>query len=120
MHRACHEVPSSPQTNDDEWREKELLSNATEIYLHDLQYSSDYLLTIVAHNSKGSSLPATMNFTVPQAGTLQLLHNQAMPCFPSFIEMLLCYVCKVCYWQKALARLILQLSISINVKHCTH
>ncbi|PWS22505.1 hypothetical protein DKP78_18035, partial [Enterococcus faecium] len=54
-------------SNDDEWREKELLPNATEIYLHDLQYSSDYLLKIVAHNPKGSSLPATLNFTVPQA-----------------------------------------------------
>ncbi|XP_031432712.1 neural cell adhesion molecule 2 isoform X2 [Clupea harengus] len=51
---------------DDEWREKDLLPNATEIYLHDLQYSSDYHLEIIAHNPKGQSMPASLNFTVPQ------------------------------------------------------
>ncbi|XP_062394665.1 neural cell adhesion molecule 1 isoform X2 [Sardina pilchardus] len=55
---------------DDEWREKELLPNATEIYLHDLQYSSDYQLKIVAYNPKGSSTPAMLNFTVPQASAV--------------------------------------------------
>ncbi|XP_063055524.1 neural cell adhesion molecule 1 isoform X2 [Engraulis encrasicolus] len=53
-------------SKDDEWREKDLLRNATEIYLHDLKYSSDYHLEIIAQNPKGPSMPATLNFTVPQ------------------------------------------------------
>ncbi|XP_041962471.1 neural cell adhesion molecule 1 isoform X1 [Alosa sapidissima] len=55
---------------DDEWREKDLLPNATEIYLHDLQYSSDYQLKIVAHNPNGPSMPAMLNFTVPQSSAV--------------------------------------------------
>ncbi|XP_017564261.1 neural cell adhesion molecule 1 isoform X1 [Pygocentrus nattereri] len=49
------------------WIEKEMPANSTKIQLQDLQYNSDYQMEVFAFNINGSSGPAKLNFTIPQA-----------------------------------------------------
>ncbi|KAL6462265.1 hypothetical protein MHYP_G00286870 [Metynnis hypsauchen] len=49
------------------WIEKEIPANSTKIQLQGLQYNSDYQMEVFAFNINGSSGPAKLNFTIPQA-----------------------------------------------------
>ncbi|KAI4893836.1 hypothetical protein NFI96_020825, partial [Prochilodus magdalenae] len=49
------------------WKEKEIAANMTMIQLQNLQYNSDYQMEVFALNINGSSFPAALNFTIPQA-----------------------------------------------------
>lgn len=54
-----------------EWVEMELPSDADSINLKDLTFGSGYQLEIMAINANGSSMPATLNFTIAELpGTL--------------------------------------------------
>ncbi|XP_026139283.1 neural cell adhesion molecule 1-like isoform X1 [Carassius auratus] len=50
----------------EEWIEKEIPGNSSEIQLNNLQYDADYQMEVNAVNQNGSSSTAKMNFTVPQ------------------------------------------------------
>ncbi|XP_047191993.1 neural cell adhesion molecule 1 isoform X1 [Scophthalmus maximus] len=49
-----------------EWKELELPSSADTVSLRDLSFGSNYQLEVTAGNSNGSSMPATMNFTIAE------------------------------------------------------
>ncbi|XP_036414659.1 neural cell adhesion molecule 1 isoform X3 [Colossoma macropomum] len=49
------------------WIEKEMPASSTKIQLQNLQYNSDYQMEVLAFNINGSSSPAKLNFTIPQA-----------------------------------------------------
>lgn len=49
-----------------EWKEKQLSSDADVVRLSELSFGTDYQLEVMAVNVNGSSVPATLNFTVPQ------------------------------------------------------
>ncbi|XP_053737229.1 neural cell adhesion molecule 1 [Synchiropus splendidus] len=49
-----------------EWKENQLPSNLDAIVLKDLTFGSEYQLEVTAVNSNGSSIPATLNFTIAQ------------------------------------------------------
>ncbi|XP_062254361.1 neural cell adhesion molecule 1 isoform X2 [Platichthys flesus] len=49
-----------------EWTEMKLPSNTDTISLKDLSFGSDYQLEVTAVNTNGSSIPATMNFTIAE------------------------------------------------------
>ncbi|XP_036414025.1 neural cell adhesion molecule 1-like isoform X2 [Colossoma macropomum] len=48
------------------WIEKQMPANSTKIQLQNLQYNSDYQMEVSAFNINGSSIPAKLNFTIPQ------------------------------------------------------
>nr|XP_019946657.1 PREDICTED: neural cell adhesion molecule 1-like isoform X1 [Paralichthys olivaceus] len=49
-----------------EWKELQLPSNADTISLKDLSFGSDYRLQVTAVNANGSSIPATLKFTIAE------------------------------------------------------
>ncbi|XP_028837173.1 neural cell adhesion molecule 1 isoform X1 [Denticeps clupeoides] len=56
-----------PNREDEEWRERELPSNATNVFLHDLHYKTEYHVELFSVNRKGRSNPAAFNFTTLMA-----------------------------------------------------
>ncbi|XP_066533654.1 neural cell adhesion molecule 1 isoform X2 [Hoplias malabaricus] len=51
----------------EDWRENTIPGNSSKINLQNLQYNSEYKMEVFAFNINGSSRPATLNFTIPQA-----------------------------------------------------
>ncbi|XP_071762145.2 neural cell adhesion molecule 1 isoform X2 [Centroberyx gerrardi] len=49
----------------DEWKEKQLQSDASSVFLPELSFGSEYQLEVIAVNANGSSSPAMLNFTIP-------------------------------------------------------
>lgn len=49
------------------WSDKEMPPESSKIELQNLQYNSDYQMEVFAFNVNGSSNPAKLNFTIPQA-----------------------------------------------------
>ncbi|XP_073703359.1 neural cell adhesion molecule 1 isoform X2 [Garra rufa] len=50
----------------EEWTQKEIPGNSSQIQLNDLQYNANYQMEVYAVNHNGSSDVAKINFTVPQ------------------------------------------------------
>ncbi|XP_071381708.1 neural cell adhesion molecule 1 isoform X6 [Centroberyx affinis] len=50
-----------------EWKEKQLQSDVSSVFLSELSFGSDYQLEVIAVNANGSSSPAMLNFTIPQS-----------------------------------------------------
>ncbi|KAL1259968.1 hypothetical protein QQF64_010545 [Cirrhinus molitorella] len=50
----------------EEWTEKEIPGNSSQIQLNNLQYNANYQMEVYAVNHNGSSDAAKINFTVPQ------------------------------------------------------
>ncbi|XP_056618395.1 neural cell adhesion molecule 2 isoform X2 [Triplophysa dalaica] len=50
----------------EDWTEKQIPGNLSQIHLHNLKYNSDYQMEVFAVNHNGSSSSAHVNFTIPQ------------------------------------------------------
>ncbi|KAA0702748.1 Neural cell adhesion molecule 1 [Triplophysa tibetana] len=50
----------------EDWTEKQMAGNLSQIHLHNLKYNSDYQMEVFAVNHNGPSSSAHVNFTIPQ------------------------------------------------------
>ncbi|XP_035020725.2 neural cell adhesion molecule 1 isoform X1 [Hippoglossus stenolepis] len=68
-----------------EWKEMQLPSTTDTVSLKDLSFGSDYQLEVTAVNTNGSSIPATLNFTIaekpPSSRTMTILMTIAVKLF---------------------------------------
>ncbi|KAK1806712.1 hypothetical protein P4O66_005212, partial [Electrophorus voltai] len=57
----------------EDWREKHIPANSTQVHLPQLQQGTNYLIEVLAVNSNGFSSPAKLNFSMPQVASKAVL-----------------------------------------------
>ncbi|XP_059424414.1 neural cell adhesion molecule 1-like isoform X2 [Carassius carassius] len=105
----------------EEWTEKEIPGNSSEIQLNNLQYDADYQMEVYAVNQNGLSSTAKMNFTIPQPVTQPALGKGGVVGIVMFIFLVLmvsvdafCCYTKHCGLLNFLAHKIFGYKISVS------